>query len=75
MALLREYLSIVHKYAGHLSPSRVIFRTVVSEKNGMWGSSTVFMVRLLGQALSALWGQNSPLAAINVFNGITSKGA
>jgi hypothetical protein len=33
------------------------------------------IVRLLGQALSALWGQNSPLAAINVLIEITSKGA
>jgi hypothetical protein len=73
--MLREYLSIEHRYAVHLSPSRVIFRTVVSEKNGMWGSSRISIVRLLGQALSALWGQNSPLAAINVLIEITSKGA
>jgi hypothetical protein len=33
------------------------------------------IVRLLGQALSALWGQNSPLAAIKVLIEITSKGA
>jgi hypothetical protein len=66
--VLREYLYIEHKYAVHLSPNRIIFRSRhAALERDVGRLSTFSLVRFAGRVLCTLWGESTSLATIRVF--------
>src|SRR5215211_5330344 len=74
-AALREYLSIEHKYAVHLSPSWVIFRDRWWQEAQWIFACAGMTTERGGRIASALWDEGSPRGAIDMSIRITSKGA